>query len=523
MSTRSWTRYTRSSRGNGAAAKLSNPGKFAKIGWSLGTVKQLILGFALMCVTVTAVAQSRQLPDFGSPADATLSRNQEAQIGRSVVAQLRAAGLIAEDPKLTEYVQSLGSRIAGHAGNSGDQSFTFFVINDASINAFALPGGYIGIHTGLILATENESELAGVLAHEIAHVTQRHIARSIHDSQRTGIISMAAMVAALLLGVATDMPTDALQGVAMASQAAAMQRQINFTRANEHEADRVGTELLAAAGFDPYAMASFFEKLARRYGSSNDIIPALLRTHPVTTDRIAEARSRARLLPPTSREDSTNYQLTRARLKVSNARTPAAALAEFGSGTPDTLGAPDLYGTALAMMRASRHAEAANILGRLVGESPAVIWYRIAYAEALAADSRSEEAMQVYEDGMSLFPRNVPLTLSHAEALINAGQPGVAHRILLDLLNNVRGGPTPEQIRLIARAANAQGDTASAHHYMAEYYVSVGQLPLAVTQLRMALEVPDLHAVDRARYEARLEEVREYMPENERRRSSSRP
>jgi beta-barrel assembly-enhancing protease len=107
--------------------------------------------------------------------------------------------------------------------------------------------------------------------------------------------------------------------------------------------------------------------------------------------------------------------------------------------------------------------------------------------------------------------------------LLNSGQPGTAHRILLDLLNNVRGGRTPEQIRLIARAANAQGDIASAHHYMAEYYLAVGQLPLAVTQLRMALEVPDLHAVDRARYEARLEEVREYMPENERRRSGSRP
>src|SRR5690606_15100355 len=129
-------------------------------------------------------------------------------------------------PLLTEYVESLGAQIASRA-NNGDYSFRFFVVGDESINAFAMPGGFIGVNTGLILASDNESELAGVLAHEVSHVTQRHIARSIYDSQRMSIVSMATMLAAVLLGAAADMPGDAMAGVVTASQAAAIQRQIN--------------------------------------------------------------------------------------------------------------------------------------------------------------------------------------------------------------------------------------------------------------------------------------------------------
>jgi beta-barrel assembly-enhancing protease len=485
-------------------------------------VKNLVLILTMLCLGGTAYAQPRPLPDFGSPADATLSKTREAQIGRSILHQLRAAGVVSEDPHLNEYIQSLGSRIAANASNGGEHSFTFFIVDEPSINAFALPGGYIGIHTGLIAASDTESELAGVLAHEVAHVTQRHIARSIHDSQRTGIATMAAMIASILLGVATDMPADAVQGLALGAQGAMMQRQINFTRSNEFEADRVGMELLAASGFDPNGMATFFEKLAARYGTSTQYVPELLRTHPVTTDRIAEARSRARLMPSVTAENSISYGLAKARLQATTARTSEAALATFRGVAPDDYSAADRYGMALALMRSSRHDEAEPLLRRLAEEFPAVIWYRTGHAEALLAMRRDEDAMRVYEDGMGLFPRNVPLTISYAESLINSGDPARAHRILLDLLNNIGRPPTPEQIRLIARAANAEGDVANAHYYMGEYYVSTGNLPLAISQLRMALEVPGVHAVDRARFDARIEELREHLPEDDRRRSGSR-
>ncbi|HLF10709.1 MAG TPA: M48 family metalloprotease, partial [Gammaproteobacteria bacterium] len=243
---------------------------------------RLVAALAVICAQTAWPAPHDDLPDFGTPADTALSKNKEEQLGRGVMLQLRNAGVVAEDPELTEYIGTLGSRLASNA-NNGDYRFNFFVVNDDRINAFALPGGFIGVNSGLILASDNESELAGVLAHEISHVTQRHIARSIYDNQRTSIVSMAAMLAAILLGAAADVSGDAMQGVVSASQALAVQRQINFTRSNEYEADRVGMEVLSAAGFDPNGMSGFFEKLAKRYGASTQYVPELLQTHPVST------------------------------------------------------------------------------------------------------------------------------------------------------------------------------------------------------------------------------------------------
>jgi predicted Zn-dependent protease len=474
-------------------------------------VKGLVAILALASVQAWS-APNDDLPDFGTPADTALSKNKEEQLGRSVMLQLRNAGVVVEDPQLTEYIGTLGSRLASHA-NNGDYRFNFFVVNDDRINAFALPGGFIGVNSGLILASDSESELAGVLAHEVSHVTQRHIARSIYDSQRTSIVSMAAMLAAILLGAATDLPGDAMQGVVSASQALAIQRQINFTRSNEYEADRVGMEVLSAAGFDPNAMSSFFEKLSKRYGASTQYVPELLQTHPVSTERVAEARSRARQLPATANTDSGGYGLARARLQALNAPTPEAAMAIF-QARADSDAPADRYGMALSSMRLSLNDNAERLFRELSDEFPTVIAFKIGEAEALMGSGLTEDAMRVYSESVGLFPRNLPLTISYAEALISAGKPAEAHELLLDLLNNVQ--PTPEQLRLIARAANAEGDVGNSYFYMSYYYASIGNLPLAIGQLRMALESPDVHTVDRARFEARLEQLIDYLPEEQR-------
>ncbi|HEY8521672.1 MAG TPA: M48 family metalloprotease [Gammaproteobacteria bacterium] len=456
---------------------------------------------------------ANELPDFGSPADAALSKSREYQLGRGVMLQLRNAGVVLDDPELTDYLRTLGSRLASHAGD-GEQRFNFFLVNDPEINAFALPGGFIGVNTGLILASENESELAGVLAHEISHVTQRHIARALYDNQRTSIVSMAAMLAAILLGAATDMSSDAMQGVIGASQAMAIQRQINFTRANEYEADRIGMDLLSATGFDPNAMASFFEKIGKRYGSSQRMVPQFLQTHPVSFERVAEARSRARQLPQTRPEDSMGYALAKVRLEVLNAATSDEALTIY-KNRRDGDSPADRYGAALAAMRASLHDDAERLFRGLAEDHPSVIAFRIGQAEAVMAGGAHEAALKSYAEFQRLFPRNVPLTISHANALIEAGRPAEAHKLLLDLLNNVPA--TPEQLRLIARAANAEGDVGNSYFYLSYYYASVGDLPLAIHQLRLALEAPDVNSVDRARFQARLDELVEYLPEEQRR------
>jgi predicted Zn-dependent protease len=473
----------------------------------------------LLAALATAATTANELPDFGSAADAVLSKSRERQIGRGAMLQLRMAGAVLDDPMLTEYVTLLGSKLSSQA-NDGDLRFEFFVVKDDQINAFAMPGGFIGINAGLILASENESELAGVLAHEVSHVTQRHIARSLYDNQRSSIISVATMLAALVLGAATDVSGDAAQGLMMAGQAAAAQRQLNFTRANEQEADRIGIEVLASAGFDPSGMSSFFEKLARRYGTTGQTLPEYLRTHPISTSRVAEARARERTLPRLPNVDSFGYGLAKARLRALTPGTGEQALQAFENVT-DVDAPADRYGRALALMRVGLNDNAERIFRELIAENPSITAFRIGQAEALFADGLTDQSMDVYREALALSPRNVPLTISYTERLITAGDAAEAHRVLLDLLNNVP--PTPAQIQLIARAANAEGDIANAHQYMAEYYLSIGNLQLALSQLRLALELPDITDIQRSRFRARLEQIIEYVPEEERERIAAGP
>lgn len=478
------------------------------------SLRQSVALLVASLLVAEPLAYAQDLPDFGSPADSVLTKSREKMLGRSVILQLRNAGVIIEDPQLNEYIGLLGSQLASQV-NEGDFDFEFFVIDDDSVNAMALPGGVIGVHAGLLLATENESELAGVIAHEVSHVTQRHIARSIADQQRSSIMTMAAVLAAALLGGATEGSSDVAMGAAAAAQAAAVQRQINFTRAHEYEADRIGMGVLASAGFDPVGMASFFEKLARRESLSADVIPEMLRTHPTSANRISEARGRARQLPRVNHIDSIEYGLAKARVRVLSARTPDAAVAYYrareGSADP-----ADRYGLALSLLQTGRDDEAERIFRALSEDDPSVIAYRIGRAEALMAAGLDDQALAVYRDADSLSPRNTPLVISYGEALIVSGRPDRAHQVLLDLLNNV--DPTPAQIELLARAANAEGDVINAYHYMSEFYASIGNLQLAIAQLRLALESPGLNQVQRSRFNARIVEFEEYLAEAERRR-----
>jgi predicted Zn-dependent protease len=274
-------------------------------------------------------------------------------------------------------------------------------------------------------------------------------------------------------------------------------------------------EVLAAAGFDTNGMSGFFEKLSKRYGGQQRFVPAILQTHPVTTERVAEARLRARQLPVNKHTDSVGYTLAKARLQVLTAPTPDAAFALFKDKL-DSKAPADRYGLALSSMGMSLHDNAERLFRELSAEDPTVIAYRIGRAEALMASGSTESALKLYQDDVRLFPRNVPLTISYAEALIASGKPAEAHQLLLDLLNNV--DPTPEQLRLIARAANAEGDVGNAYFYMSYYYASIGNLPLAIGQVRLALESPEVHTVDRQRFDARLRQLIDYLPDDERNR-----
>ncbi len=476
--------------------------------------KRVLVG-ALIFVAVFAGgagAGDIQLPDMGSPADAILSKSTEAQIGRAIMRDIRRSGMVVEDPQITEYINEIGHRIASQT-NDGDQSFTFFVVDDTRINAFALPGGFIGVHTGLIEASRNEGELAGVLAHEIAHVTQRHIARAVHASSRQSILTTALMLGALILGAAGG-SGDAVQASMALAQGTAAQQQINFTRSNEFEADRIGIGALAAAGFDPRGMASFFEVMSRQDTSSPDLrIPEFLRTHPVTTTRISEARSRAAAYPRIANDDTANYGIARARILVDRYDTADKAVAYFERRDYDNQTDFERYGRAVAYQRDGRDHEANAIFEELAAKDKKVIAYHIGLAQTQLALEDYQRSQDTFDRAVELFPRNVPLVIHYAEALLRLNYAEQAHEILLDLLNNVP--PTPGQVRLIARAASEAGNDAESLYYMSEYRLMTGDLIGGIGYLRQALALPELQEIQRIRFEARIDFIRDYMSEDQ--------
>ena len=484
-----------------------------------------VAGAALMLLlalqTVPAGAQMRggpELPDMGSPADTVLTPEQEREIALSVIEQIRRAGKLVTDPEINEYVANIGRRLAYRAQSEGHR-FHFFVVNDASINAFALPGGYIGVHTGLIEATDNESELAGVLAHEIAHVTQRHISRQFQAMRGSGLMSMAMMIGALLVGsLLGGDGSDLTQGALMAGAGLAQQRQINFTRAHEHEADRIGIGTLYAADFDPRGLPSFFETMSRKESLASAAVPEILRTHPVSVNRIAEARGR--ITPGMLRDvdSSLSYYLARAQARLLGSSSPEEALRRFrGEPLQETMAdVGRFYGEGLALLAVGRAGEAAATLANLRAEYPNSIPIRIAAARALAAAGRGMDARQAFEDALALFPGNISLVHRYAEVLLSEGQAPQARELLMRLLINDK--LDLETTRLLAQASGESGQMADAHYFMAEYELKRLNLNGAHTQLQLALKAAEFaDDVRRSRIEARLEQVEMMADEGSRR------
>jgi beta-barrel assembly-enhancing protease len=452
-------------------------------------------------------AAGSDLPDMGSPAAAVLSQSDEYRLGAMVAHELRDQNALIEDPEVSEYINTVGMRLASQSAEGG-KHFQYFVIKDTAINAFAVPGGFIFINAGLMLATTAESELAGVMAHETAHVTQHHIARMIADQSKQSITSVAAVLAAILLGAIGG--GQAMEGGLAAAQGMAVQHQINFTRDNEMEADRVGIGFLAGAGYDPNAMAGFFETMSRHEGLAATYIPAMLIDHPMSSDRVAEARARAAQFPAHKVQESQGYELIRERVRVLTTTSDVDLAGQYAQKIAhgfDTVG--NRYGEALALMNSNRAEEAVKILTPLMHQHEDLTLLHAALGQAQAKAGHVKEALVTFQRAERLFPRNVPVTVRYAETLMAAGRPADAHNMLLDLFNNVE--PTPDQIRLTALAASAAGDAGDAYFYMGEYQIAGGDLFLAAQQLQLALAAPHISQIQRQRYQARLDEVREYL------------
>jgi predicted Zn-dependent protease len=459
-------------------------------------------------------ATDQDLPDLGSPANAAVSLEDEYAAGVGWFRQMNQSGAVLEDPEVSDYIQEIGHSLSSRA-EEGQHQFYYFVDRDPAINAFAMPGGFIAINSGLILATRDENQLAGVMAHETAHVTQRHLVRGLIDQSHAGLVATAAMLAAVLLGATAGHGSpDAMEGAILATQGAAIQHQINYTRANEFEADRIGIGTMAAAGYDPLGMATFFQELDRNSPDPSRIKAVeFLIDHPLSAERVAEARNRAEQIGRIRHEDSISYRLTRERLRslVGDPRVVHdyyASLVKNGAG----LSMEERYGRAVADIAMRNPAAAIPDLQALVHEYPKVNQFYGALGQAYMLNGQLKESQAILDKAIGLFPRNVPITIRLSETLMRSGENKRAQLLLDDLFNVVE--PTPDQTKLIAKAATAAGDLADSYYYMSFYWVMNGDLKMSATQLQLALALPGLDPIQRARFSARLDEIKAAMPKD---------
>ncbi|HET6546746.1 MAG TPA: M48 family metalloprotease [Rhodanobacteraceae bacterium] len=507
----------------------------------------------ILAAGVSGLAGARdpalKLPDIGSSAASIMSPTDQRAYGASMLHELRSYGLVLDDPLLDDYLNTLGYRLVAHSDRP-DMSFTFFIVRDSEINAFAVPGGYIAANAGLIVGMHREDELAAVVAHEISHITQEHTLRAFEDARKNSIPIALAMLGAV---IATSGRNDDSAAAAIVSGTSLMQQQqINFTRHDEAEADHVGIQTLARAGFDPLAMADAFSTLQRVMRSNGVDVPEFLRTHPVDIRRIADAKARAvqlvdeakrarrdnqrsdalpfpdsPLLPlarianatATTANSTTAsaaddaggeayFELMRERARVLSAGSTSAVLSYYADNRRDgsAFDTPaNRYGYALALTRAHQPGQAVDELRKLVAEQPKSSALRLALADAEDQNGNGQVAHGIYDRLNSDFPGNHTIVLAYAKSLLAHGTEKDA-RHAVDLLRPLIGryDDDPELQQTFGRANQLAGDKVRAAEAYAQATYLNGHAEDALNQLKALAKQSDLDYYQRARVDAHI-------------------
>ena len=469
-------------------------------------VKPINILFALALLAIPG-ALGQGLPDLGDVSQNELSPIQERRLGESIMRQIRADRSYSDDAEVTDYLNTLGYRLVS-ASPESRQPFDFFLIVDPQVNAFALPGGFIGVNSGLVLAAQSESELASVLAHEVAHVTQHHIARMIAAQKQAQLTSLVGFALAILAARANSQLAEAALA---ASQAGYIQSSLNFTRDNEREADRAGFQILDRAGFDPHAMAVFFERLQRSTRFYETSAPSYLRTHPLTFERIADMQNRSQNLPYRQVPDSLEFQLIRAKLKAAQ-DSPQESVAFFEESLKARKylsEAASRYGLVTALIRAKNYARATQELRGLrktVLSSPIVDTLAARLFDA-AGDGAA--ALQTYREALKNYPGYRALVYDYADALLRNRQPEEALKLVESRpqysLSDYR------LYQLQARSYAALNKSLQQHRALAESQYRLGNIPAAIEQLVLAQKSGDGDFYQLSSVDARLRDLRQQL------------
>lgn len=472
------------------------------------------LAASLFLLTMTASAadlsstKEQDLPVLGDPLSGIISPDKEARIGQLLTRQIRAQLPVVGDPLSNDYLQSLSYRLTANS-ELPQKKIRTFIIQDDAINAFAMPGGVIALHSGLFFHAASEEELSAVLAHEIAHLSQRHFARMLAEQKNSQVTTLGAYLASIL--ILMTIGTEPGIGALAATQAASQQEFLRFSRKNELEADRIGMQTLAKSDMDPNAMTGFFLQLQKESQYAGNKPPEYLLTHPVTETRIADAQSRAAQYPRKLANDKLEYHLIRNRLKVISAKDVDSLKHSLEINTQQNqhndsfqqIG--ERYGLVLVYMENKQFKTAHKLLSELMKQDPHRIAYLLSRAEIEFAQENYSDAKKTLEGALDLHPNNYPLSMLYAETLIRNKQVGEAIYLLQTL--SLSESDNPYVWRRLAEAHGLMGHQLSVYRAKAEYFYLYGLNESALEQLKFALPLAEENYQLKSKIETRIEQI----------------
>jgi predicted Zn-dependent protease len=469
-----------------------------------------LLSFLLTIAFSISATGNNNLPDIGSSASQVLTLADEQMIGDAYIRQLRSLTPIMNDPEVNDYIQSLGFKLVENNPDAAYRRFQFFVMQENTVNAFALPGGYIVIHSGLINKTETESELASVLGHEIAHVTQRHLARRLELQKKMTIPSLAAFLATILIASRAK-NGNAAMGALASSQSITQQLVINHTRSNETEADRMGILSLYDAGFDPNGAVHFFEKMQSNSRYESKRFP-FLRTHPLSRKRITDARLRVSKYPKQTKiKNNERYLMIKEKIKALSVKmTPSFLLMaeqDFKKGKIKT----DIqcYGYALLLFKANKIKKSEKLLYQLVKKQPQKAAYSIALAEVNQALGFEKRSIRMILSLLEQTPNYLPLIETLANLYLSNKQPKKARELLLMHIH--RTLEAPYLLKLLAQAQEGSGHHSEVFETEGNYLLAMGDFMGARVQFYQALNVKTNDPYAKKRVNAQLSRIKEFL------------
>ena len=475
-------------------------------------IRQLGILCFLLFAQEALCNSNQNLPEIGDTSSGIVSLEEERRLGKFFLLSLRNQLDMVNDPVISDYLEHLIYKLAVHS-QLKDRRLDVLLIDKKELNAFAAPGGIVGINLGLFLNAETEQEFCAILAHELAHLSQRHYARQFDAASKANVSSLAGFLAGILL--MSTVGSDAGMAAMSLGQAAAQNQMLSYSRDRESEADRIGIDNLVNAGMDPRAMAYMFEKLNKMHRYEGNKIPEFLRTHPITENRVADSYNQAHQYPATIYPSNLDYQLMRAFALVREEGSALQAEERMRSrlkNSDPVLETASKYGLALALIQQKRFDSAMELINALREAYPAKIAFIVLEARTLMNMDKHQKAVDILKEALLTSPGNYPLSMQYALALISAGKMSEAERQLKKLSQD---RPSDPQIWYeLAEVYGLANNVVGVHQARAEYFVLMGALDQAIKQLGYALPLVSdnfhLHATISQR-QADINKMREEM------------